>query len=66
MIKLQKGIIKDSNDEEQIVICNVSNPEKPEVLMAFFNSWNSSLIAENIISLLVEKDKQLTQDNKSV
>ena len=62
MIKLQKGII-NNNGEEQIVICNVSNPEKPEVLMAFFNSWNSSLIAENIIELLVEKDKELIKNN---
>lgn len=61
MIKLQKAIIKDNKGEEQIVVCNVSNPEKPEVLMAFFNSWNSSLIAENVINLLVEKDRELTQ-----
>ena len=62
MIKLQKAIVKSKDEEEQIVICNVSNPEKPEVLMAFFNSWNSSLIAENIINLLVEKDKELTNN----
>jgi hypothetical protein len=61
MIKLQKAIIKDNKGEEQIVVCNVSNPEKPEVLMAFFNSWNSSLIAENVINLLVEKDRELIQ-----
>ena len=62
MIKLQKAIIKDVNGEEQIVICNVANQEKPEVLMAFFNSWNSTLIAENIINLLVEKDRELTEN----
>jgi hypothetical protein len=61
MIQLQKGVIKDNKGEEQIVICNVSNPEKPEVLMAFFNSWNSSLIAENVINLLIEKDRELVE-----
>ena len=64
MIKLQKGIITDNNGEQQVVICNVSNADKPEVLMAFFNSWNSTLIAENIIDLLVEKDQELAKDNK--
>lgn len=61
MIQLQKGIVKDNNGIEQVVICDVSNPEKTEVLMAFFNSWNSPLIAENIINLLIEKDKELIQ-----
>lgn len=61
MIQLQKGIVKDNNGVEQVVICDVSNPEKAEVLMAFFNSWNSPLIAENIINLLIEKDKELIQ-----
>ena len=63
MIKLQKGIVTNNQGEQQVVICNVSNPEKTEVLMAFFNSWNSPLIAENIISLLVEKDRELVENN---
>lgn len=62
MIKLQKGVVKDNNGVEQVVICDVSNPEKTEVLMAFFNSWNSPLIAENIINLLVEKDRELVEN----
>ena len=61
MIQLQKGIVKDNNGVEQVVICDVSNPNRTEVLMAFFNSWNSPLIAENIINLLIEKDKELIQ-----
>lgn len=64
MIKLQKGIITNKKGEKQVVVCNVSNPDKPEVLMAFFNSWNSTLIAENVVNLLVEKDKELAKETK--
>ena len=64
MIKLQKGIITNKKGEKQVVVCNVSNSNKPEVLMAFFNSWNSTLIAENVINLLVEKDKELAKETK--
>ena len=61
-MKLQKGIIQDKDGTNLITICEVSNPDKPEVLMAFFNSWNSAMIAENIMNLIVEKDKELSKN----
>lgn len=60
-MKLQKGIIQDKDGTNLMTICEVSNPDKPEVLMAFFNSWNSAIIAENIMNLIVEKDKELSE-----
>lgn len=61
-MKLQKGIIQDKDGTNLMTICEVSNPDKPEVLMAFFNSWNSAMIAENIMNLIVEKDKELSKN----
>ena len=45
MIKLQRGIVTHDGSE-QIVICNVNNPEKPEVLISLFNSWNNQFVAD--------------------
>jgi hypothetical protein len=58
MIKLQRGIVTHEG-EEQVVICNVSNPDKPEVLLSLFNSWNNQFVADHIIDCLInyEKDK---------
>ena len=61
-MKLQKGIIQDKDGTNLMTICEVSNPDKPEVLMTFFNSWNSAMIAENIMNLIVEKDKEMSKN----
>ena len=56
-MKLQKGIIKDGSGEPVVAICEVSNEEKPEVLMAFFNSWNNKFIADYVIELLIKAEE---------
>ena len=57
-MKLQKGIVKDNSGKDLIAICEVSNPDKPEVLMAFFNSWNNTFIADHIIDLIIKSEEE--------
>lgn len=57
MIKLQRGILTNPDGSEQIVICDVTNPDKTEVLIALFNSWNNQFVADHIIDCLVNYEK---------
>lgn len=57
-MKLQKGIVKDKSGEDLVAICEVSNPEQPEVLMAFFNSWNNKFVADHILECIEMYEKE--------
>lgn len=50
-MKIQRGKIE--HDGEIIeVICEVSDPNNPEVIMSFHRSWNNNIMAQQIFEIL--------------
>lgn len=56
-MNLQKGIIKDKDGNEQVVICDVTDPDKSQLLLALFNSWNNQFVADHIIRCISKYEK---------
>lgn len=51
-MKIQRGQITDNNGELIEVICEVSDPHNPEVIMSFHRSWNNSIMAQQIFEII--------------
>ena len=49
-MKIQRGIV-DYEGETVQCICEVSNPEDPQVILSLHRAWNNNLVAEKIFNI---------------